>query len=104
MLMSLEFDITVSDFENSSVIHQLTITLDTAGRYVYLVNNTADAQLLCFMISVATDSPMLPPSSGQMMTAEDMCPKECLPSKPGQSKCRCQASFIIHFESRCLLR
>ena len=68
------FDIIISDLEQSSVIQRLSMIepgRNTDGGYTYLVN-------------VATDGLTTTPSSGQ--TAEDLCPKKCLPSVVGQSK------------------
>ena len=90
----LEFEVNVTDFEKSSVVQQISIMLTRTdnGRYAYLVDNTAEAQLLCFMISsMAMDVPMMPLSSGQ--TEDDTCPKRCLPSIPGASKCRSLVDF-----------
>ena len=101
--MNQEFDIHISDYENSSVIQQLTIvpSRNDGGRYAYLVNNTAaDTQLVCFIVSVGSDilgASMMPRSSGD--AAEEMCPKKCLPSIPGESKCRRQALFTSYFWS-----
>ena len=87
---SQHFDIIISDLEQSSVIQRLSMIEpngNTDDGYAYLVNDDAvDAQsvLLCFTITVATDALATPPSSGQ--TAEDLCPKKCLPSVAGQSK------------------
>ena len=84
--LSQRFDINISDLEQSSVIQQLSMIEPGSanGGYAYLVNDDAiDAQsvLLCFTVTVATD---LLVSSGQ--TAEDLCPKKCLPSAAGRSK------------------
>lgn len=88
--LSQHFDnntiIIISDLEQSSVIQRLSMIepRSTDGGYAYLVNDDAvDAQsvLLCFTVTVATD---LLASSGQ--TAEDLCPKKCLPSVAGRSK------------------
>ena len=81
--------IIISDLEQSSVIQRLSMIEPRSadGGYAYLVNDDAvDAQsvLLCFAITVTTDALATTPSSGQ--TAEDLCPKKCLPSVAGQSK------------------
>lgn len=100
-LSSQEFDIHISDYENSTVIQQISEFIRRDGdRYACLVNNTGNAQLLCFIVSVGSDkNDMLGERSSGDVTAEEMCSKECLPSTPGQSKC---PILIFLFHSKCM--
>jgi hypothetical protein len=97
------FDIIISDLEQSSIVQRLSMITPARsanGEFAYLVNDdTADAQmqLLCFSIVVATDA--TPPSSGQ--TADDLCPRKCLPSVAGQSK---SGAWYVCFSMVTILR
>lgn len=79
------FNITISEYENSSLIAWHCIVSangSTNGSYVYLVNYTSRTQLLCFTVSAAMEmrgSGPTMPGSGENMAADVTCLKECLP-------------------------
>ena len=91
LMIGQEFEIKISELKNASAVQQFPIMPAnniSNDRYAHLLDNStatliADTQILCFVISVATDmfgSQMIPQSSGEMTASEDTCPKKCLPS------------------------
>ena len=95
----LSFDIMVFELERSSTIQRLSAIVPERkahGGFAYLANSDAAnaPQLVCFTVSMATSDPLNMTTTSSGLSADDMCPKKCLPSTPGQSKCT--ASVLLH--------
>ena len=95
----LSFDIIVFDLEQSSIVQWLSAIVPERkanGGFAYLANSDAadDPQLVCFTVNMATSDSFNMTTTSSGLSADDMCPKKCLPSTPGQSKCT--ASVLLH--------
>ena len=95
----LSFDIIVFDLKRSSMVQQLSAIAPEKKAndiFAYLANSdAADApQLVCFSVNMATSDSLTMTTTSSGLSADDMCPKKCLPSTPGQSKCT--ASVPLH--------